>query len=406
LGEALELTRSPPPASGRPRRACLDGVVRIRCQGRRGLHTGFLRDLSLGGMFVRILDPELPGSRIDFDLDLELAGRSRRISGRGEVVWSRSGYEGPSRPPGMGVRFLDLAEAARQMLRQALGGGGGEVDEEGPLIDPLVPPEDAWRASSSASERSAPLRGDDRRAAAHRRWVAPALLSAAALAGALLIHRGPEQIVPKSEAPTPLARRDSAPMAATDALSSRPSVELAEHLPSPLLSAPADFPAPELLPVSPVQGPGPWDPFSEGVTRLVGPEGGRLEERRLSSEPRRAAPMSRLTGISWELVPGGTVLTLAGDGVPDASWIHSSGIGGDHPRRLIRLLGVVGEPGRVEVASAELIRVRTGYHQRGEGELHVVLDLATAEVVVSPPELFEQGFRLTLRSGDVDPIDE
>jgi uncharacterized protein (TIGR02266 family) len=98
----------------RETRLPLDGVVRLRCTGRVGVHSGFLRDLSRGGMFLRLVDPEEAGTQLGFELSLP--GRRHKVRGTGEVAWARQRYEGPGRPGGMAVRFVTLeVEGAREL---------------------------------------------------------------------------------------------------------------------------------------------------------------------------------------------------------------------------------------------------------------------------------------------------
>jgi uncharacterized protein (TIGR02266 family) len=96
-----------------------DGVVRLFCPDRRGVQSGFLRDVSPGGMFLRLVDPEPVGSRLGFELSLP--GCRQRVRGTGEVAWAREAYGGPGRPPGMAVRFLALEPEGAKALAELLG---------------------------------------------------------------------------------------------------------------------------------------------------------------------------------------------------------------------------------------------------------------------------------------------
>jgi hypothetical protein len=376
LGEALELIRATARSSSRPERRPLDGVVRIRCEGRRGIHTGFLRDLSAAGMFVRILDPELPGSRVDFDLDLQLPSGRRRISGAGEVTWCRSGYEGPARPPGMGIRFLHLERVAQDGLDEAL----GTQATLPPFHDPLVPPPHALTgretAAAARGASSGPRSG---------RWRWAALLALLTLAA--IGHTGWRSRLE----PPPVAERGAATRAAPGVEprsavgSDAPTGVLAEWLES-------------LEPRPPVASPeAPREPEGDGRPSLAteAAAGAALATTN-NGAPAGWPPMGRVTGIRWVVTAAGTVLTIEGDGALAAERLRSSGIRGEAPRRVLRLSGVRGEARHYEADTAELRRVRTGFHPEGDGELHVVLDLASPEVTASPPELLESGVRLLL----------
>ena len=105
----------------RPERQLHEAVVRLRCPGRTRVHTGFLKNISHAGMFLRILDPELAGVRLGFDVFLiHPDGERETLSGQGEVAWSRSEFEGPDLPPGMGIRFLGLDEGGAEILARCL----------------------------------------------------------------------------------------------------------------------------------------------------------------------------------------------------------------------------------------------------------------------------------------------
>src|SRR6185503_7907543 len=98
--------------------------------GRRGIHTGFVRDVSRGGMFLRLVDPEPVGKRLGFELFLP--GWRVPARGVGEVAWRRERYEGPGRPPGMAIRFVALEAVAIEMLSQVLGAE--------PMVDEVLKP--------------------------------------------------------------------------------------------------------------------------------------------------------------------------------------------------------------------------------------------------------------------------
>jgi hypothetical protein len=352
--------------------------VRIRCQGRRGIHTGFLRDLSVSGMFVRILDPELPGRRLEFDLDLQLPGGRRRLSGLGEVAWCRAVYEGPARPPGMGVRLLRLDPEGRQWLAEIFGAGATLP----PLHEPLVPPPEALSPRPAGRSEAPGTIGWT----AWRRWAALLVLGALA-AGAVTGWRwrqpGSPPAVAEPIAPAPVAEESYSDAAE---LESPASDALAEWL-ATLGPAGATVGAPPSAAAA---------PLAEATSEAASAE--RVEPSLLpASSPWEVQQMARVVAIGWSVSDEGTLLTIAGDGAPDPTRIRSSGIRGESPRRVIQLRGVRGEAYTLEVHSAELLRVRTGYHPEGEGELHVVLDLASAEVEVSPPELAAQEVRLLVR---------
>jgi uncharacterized protein (TIGR02266 family) len=76
--------------------------------------TGYSANLARGGIFVEIAIQPKPGTTLSFNLTSE-EGESL-IQGRGEVVWVRKEDDGPDRPAGIAVRFLELAEECRERL--------------------------------------------------------------------------------------------------------------------------------------------------------------------------------------------------------------------------------------------------------------------------------------------------
>ncbi len=74
------------------------------------------QDISEGGMFLRSAAPAPPGARIVFAI--RLADGYTLVRGVGEVMWTREPGEDPSKPPGMGIRFVELEEEGRQLIRK------------------------------------------------------------------------------------------------------------------------------------------------------------------------------------------------------------------------------------------------------------------------------------------------
>jgi len=117
--------------------------------------------------------------------------------------------------------------------------------------------------------------------------------------------------------------------------------------------------------------------------------------------PARAAetpvgtPARRVTSISWQSAGGATRVEIRFDGGFGEARHRHSRLGSGNPRELIVLQGIV-EPyvqGQVEIGSAEVSRIRTGHHPGDE--LHVVIDLASADARLE--EIQARGDRLELR---------
>jgi len=111
-------------------------------------------------------------------------------------------------------------------------------------------------------------------------------------------------------------------------------------------------------------------------------------------------PLTRLDRVTWERAAGGTDVVLWGNGAIPPEAYQRTRIDGNPPRELIRLSGVRSPhpQSRLVAGSAELLQVRTGYHPEiGNGELHVVLDLAHPTVAITGIEQEPQRLRIHLR---------
>jgi rod shape-determining protein MreB and related proteins len=127
LGEGLRLTGRPiamPTEPGSPTdfqrstRMPLDAVVRLHFEGTVAYQNGFAANVSASGMFVKHPDPPPVGTHLVFEFTI--GSQRKPCQGTGEVVWVREKYEGPGRPAGSGIRFVDLDELSRQHLTEAL----------------------------------------------------------------------------------------------------------------------------------------------------------------------------------------------------------------------------------------------------------------------------------------------
>lgn len=87
------------------------------------------KNLSLGGMFIRTRAPHPPGSAFEFQL--QLGEDFTLVEGRAEVIWTRRRSEGADRPAGMGIRFLELDPASRNVLRRLIEQHDEPEDEAG-----------------------------------------------------------------------------------------------------------------------------------------------------------------------------------------------------------------------------------------------------------------------------------
>ena len=81
-------------------------------------YVGLVENLSAGGVFVatHLLKPV--GEVIE--LAIHLPDSSDVVSGTGEVRWIREYAENSDTPPGMGIRFLELAEGSHEAIERFL----------------------------------------------------------------------------------------------------------------------------------------------------------------------------------------------------------------------------------------------------------------------------------------------
>lgn len=78
---------------------------------------GYAKNLSRGGLFIATVKPREPGDVFTIEMTLPLAPK-HKIRSRCEVVWKRHFQKKSPHEPGMGLRFVDLAE-----------GDGDKIDE-------------------------------------------------------------------------------------------------------------------------------------------------------------------------------------------------------------------------------------------------------------------------------------
>ena len=71
---------------------------------------GYAKNISRGGLFIATVKPREPGE--EFTIELTLPVKPRHIIRcRCEVLWKRHFQKKAPLEPGMGLRFLDLADA-------------------------------------------------------------------------------------------------------------------------------------------------------------------------------------------------------------------------------------------------------------------------------------------------------
>lgn len=80
-------------------------------------YAGFAENLSAGGVFIATHKLKPVGSKIELTINLP---DSAQLRATGEVRWIRVFNEQSDTPPGMGVRFDDLAEASVALIQDFL----------------------------------------------------------------------------------------------------------------------------------------------------------------------------------------------------------------------------------------------------------------------------------------------
>jgi uncharacterized protein (TIGR02266 family) len=90
------------------RRANIKGVKVTYEESTGGRVEADALDLGTGGLFVRTAAPLAVGKRIS--LEMHVIGEPQPWSALGRVVWTRTKGEGDHRPPGMGVKLIDVED--------------------------------------------------------------------------------------------------------------------------------------------------------------------------------------------------------------------------------------------------------------------------------------------------------
>lgn len=262
---------------------------------------------------------------------------------------------------------------------------------EGGLFTPEIPPDDLAEIRAAMSRRP------------KSPWPAVALgvaIAAAAVAGWWFLA-GPGSLgEPAPAASAPTANRLPPAAAQRPALSPEPgtATTLAQAVGADAVKAP------EPLPVG--AAPTEVEPESAAGSPETATETAEAAPAVPTPAPAAAAPapeaagarMSRITAIDWEESSDLTVVVLTGDGSFPAGSYKWNEIRDANPRVLLRLTQMSGGYAKslLTAGTPELKQLRIGYHEKPAGnELHVVLDLAGADVAVASVET--SGNRLYVR---------
>lgn len=97
-------------------RVPLETRVQLKFEWFGGFISEYSANISPGGIFIRTQTPEPVGRLIGFEL--RLGDDYELIKGNGEVVWARVIDQGPDKPAGMGIRFLEITPDGRELIYQ------------------------------------------------------------------------------------------------------------------------------------------------------------------------------------------------------------------------------------------------------------------------------------------------
>lgn len=84
-------------------------VEKIPCDDGMKTFFGYAKNISRGGLFIATVKPREPGEEFILQMSLPTTPR-HTFSCRCRVVWKRHFLRKDSHEPGMGLRFLDLAD--------------------------------------------------------------------------------------------------------------------------------------------------------------------------------------------------------------------------------------------------------------------------------------------------------
>ena len=117
-GEATILSVAPIPDDGHRREHSRFHVdLDVTVGSDHNFYAGFAENLSAGGVFIATHKLKPVGSKIELTINLP---DGVQIRATGDVRWIRVFNEQSDTPPGMGVRFNDLADASVALIQKFL----------------------------------------------------------------------------------------------------------------------------------------------------------------------------------------------------------------------------------------------------------------------------------------------
>jgi uncharacterized protein (TIGR02266 family) len=144
------------------RRIDLEREIAIRVPRFENFVTEYSANLSTTGMFIVSTKPLPPATTFHFEFSV--ADDWKLIRGTARVVWTRYKKEGAERPPGMGVKFLELDTESRRLVRwiveKHLREGGKPFELDGLSTDVDTALEEVYEAGAMSD--ADPMQTSDR----------------------------------------------------------------------------------------------------------------------------------------------------------------------------------------------------------------------------------------------------
>ena len=370
--------KQPPLEPLESRRVPLEREVVLEFEHFSNFIREYSANISLGGMFVRTDKPHLPDTVFRFEV--RLADDGPLISGLAKVLWVREAVEAADRPPGMGVRFLELVPQGRALIEQivqehmARGGQPFRLEEAVEAAvgasQPPRPAEAPPPSRGAAEPASVPL---EKSTVIELPPLEDLLEEARSSDSKLTLDTPPRGWKPGISVARPQTRPQFIGAIAVAAAVVAGIVYLVVRL----------FAAPPVLDESETEPP-------ELPRAEAGAEAG--------AEP-ALQPFSAMQEVSWRRVGDRAEIVVRLDGaLPEGSW--SVDRLSDPPRHLLKLLGA-SRPyptETIEVGFGGVRQLRTGFHDTGTGnEQHLVIDLVDPRVVLEETAVEGDTVRLRFR---------
>ena len=199
-------------------RVYVDAAVNFRAEGGRAA-TGFVKDLSMTGMFVATDTLYLSGTEIEFSIRVGEV----LLEGTGRVVWQRAAPSSRGLPIGIGVSFDRLDPDSRANIRELVGGlekaaEPAKLEELREAVSAGLDANRDWRPATARDGIKATVYRAQRNRPERRGWGVPL---ASALVIALLFFFGmglQNRLAQKTDAaPSPPESRDQQAAASASA---------------------------------------------------------------------------------------------------------------------------------------------------------------------------------------------